>query len=366
VLKWKFGEKLVIPNQLAGFPFCTAWIEQKTACVPLLHCHRVDVSKTTEISHSKWKKAKMEWHLYANELPIVCETITRKALSGQTVEEEWRVLCQLAFTGMEPKELVVGPLLDEVRGHQVCVSFVKNRDRWIHELETSEIDGCAPQLHIVGVQEKERNRTVVVLFSKDWVCYDQFNRLSGEGDSSVAVDVQLPASKKLLRRKRLPDVEPADKAKAEASGILLKEVGDEDFKNLWAAEEWVNENFRRRQRLQEEEQLGAGEEVLKELGMDLRSAWYQAQRGLIEHYVIPTGMSQGVWVPVVLDGEAATGMTLKFFCFKQEHVGVLGAHRGANKMFERLSKVCYWENMKKDFESWVSQRIICIRGRKGQ
>jgi hypothetical protein len=160
---------------------------------------------------------------------------------------------------------------------------------------------------------------------------------------------------------------------------------DEEFKDLWAVEQWVERNYREIRRVREEEGLEAEEKDVPELNVDLRTSWYQAQRadaelaplvakppegyrlsadGLLEHFVVPITKTEGRWVVVVPDGYAATRMSWRFFCWKQDHIGVLGAHRSAKKSYERLTRICYWKNMQADLEIRVSQCLVCIRGRK--
>jgi hypothetical protein len=57
-------------------------------------------------------------------------------------------------------------------------------------------------------------------------------------------------------------------------------------------------------------------------------------------------------------------MTWKKWVFFQCHVGVFGGHRNAAKTAEIISRVAWWNTMRKDVEEWVDGCSNCIRNRK--
>ena len=50
--------------------------------------------------------------------------------------------------------------------------------------------------------------------------------------------------------------------------------------------------------------------------------------------------------------------------FLQCHVGILGAHRNAEKTLMILQRQVWWLTMKSDLVSWVNSCITCLRFRK--
>ena len=128
-----------------------------------------------------------------------------------------------------------------------------------------------------------------------------------------------------------------------------------------------------------------------QVGSDLRSSWFQAQRsdpqlleiiqksqknkdshpefrvaedGVLERQVKIDDLKGKEWVPVVPAGEVAHLLSWKEFCCRQVHAGILGAHRSGQKMMKVLAKICWWETMQQDLEQYADRCLVCIRNRK--
>ena len=69
-------------------------------------------------------------------------------------------------------------------------------------------------------------------------------------------------------------------------------------------------------------------------------------------------------MPVVPHGEANGTLSWKRWLFLQCHVGILGAHRGADKTCALLSRQVWWLEMKADVHKWWNSCLTCLRFRK--
>ena len=88
-----------------------------------------------------------------------------------------------------------------------------------------------------------------------------------------------------------------------------------------------------------------------------------ADDGLLERKVQTTNLGQPAWVPVVPEGYATGSLTWKKFIFLQCHLGVLGAHRNADKTFACMRRLCYWRHMRANVDKWVKSCGTCLRFR---
>ena len=86
--------------------------------------------------------------------------------------------------------------------------------------------------------------------------------------------------------------------------------------------------------------------------------------GLLERQVSLPPPANETWVPVVPDGQATAHLTWKRWLFLQCHVGVLGAHRNAEKTMNLLKRQVWWPTMDKDVHQWTESCLTCIRFRK--
>ena len=86
--------------------------------------------------------------------------------------------------------------------------------------------------------------------------------------------------------------------------------------------------------------------------------------GLLEKRVVLKEPLPAAFVAVVPGGFAAANMSWKRWTFLQAHVGVFGGHRGAEKTSDLLSRIAWWEGMRRDIEQWTERCLSCIRMRK--
>ena len=70
------------------------------------------------------------------------------------------------------------------------------------------------------------------------------------------------------------------------------------------------------------------------------------------------------WNPIIPYGYVTKLLTWKRWLFLQFHVGLLGAHRSADKTYALCRHQVYWEGMLKDFERWTNECLTCIRFHK--
>ena len=96
----------------------------------------------------------------------------------------------------------------------------------------------------------------------------------------------------------------------------------------------------------------------------LADGFRQAKDGLLERLVTQPPPVNSIWVPIVPDGQAQANLIWKRWLFTQCHVGIVGAHRNADKTLTLLSRQVWWATMKKDVHMWVDKCLTCIRFRK--
>ncbi len=149
---------------------------------------------------------------------------------------------------------------------------------------------------------------------------------------------------------------------------------------------WYEDQKERRENLAEDARATAGETEFR-LGQSLRLTWLAAQRldtslsgmftakdlkpgfrlgsdGLVERSItLPPPVGQR-WVPIVPDGQATANLTWKRWMFLQCHVGVLGAHRSAQKTYLIISRQAWWATARTDIEMWCEKCMTCLRFRR--
>ena len=89
-----------------------------------------------------------------------------------------------------------------------------------------------------------------------------------------------------------------------------------------------------------------------------------ADDGVLEREIKLPPPCPAKWVPVVPDGYCLRTITWKRWIFLQNHVGVIGGHRNAQKTLNITQRQCWWATMRTDIEKWVNSCITCIRFRK--
>ena len=96
----------------------------------------------------------------------------------------------------------------------------------------------------------------------------------------------------------------------------------------------------------------------------LADGYRLAKDGLLERLVQLPPPANATWVPIVPDGMATGNLSWKRWLFLQCHVGILGAHRSADKTCLLLSRQVWWPSMKEDVQRWVERCLTCIQFRK--
>ena len=86
--------------------------------------------------------------------------------------------------------------------------------------------------------------------------------------------------------------------------------------------------------------------------------------GLLERHVKRPSPLGAIWVPIVPAGNATAVLTWKQWVFLQCHVGVLGAHRNAEKTLDLILRRAWWQDVEKDVSRWCQKCITCLRFRK--
>ena len=150
--------------------------------------------------------------------------------------------------------------------------------------------------------------------------------------------------------------------------------------------DYYDKLYDKRREIADEAHAEAGECEF-ELGHSLRVTWVPAQRadkalmpmfsakqlsegyriakdGLLERHVQLPPPANATWVPIVPEGQATGNLSWKRWLFLQCHVGVLGAHRNAEKTCNLLSRQVWWPTMKADVQHWWEKCLTCIRFRK--
>ena len=97
---------------------------------------------------------------------------------------------------------------------------------------------------------------------------------------------------------------------------------------------------------------------------ELANGYRIAKDGLLERQVNLPPPANATWVPIVPEGQAQANLPWKKWLFLQCHVGILGAHRNAEKTCALLSRQVWWPTMKIDVQRWWRSCLTCIRFRK--
>ena len=102
----------------------------------------------------------------------------------------------------------------------------------------------------------------------------------------------------------------------------------------------------------------------KGLAPRMTEEFRRAGDGLLEKKVRTSDLGQPEWVPVVPRGQATGYITWRRWVFLQCHVGILGAHRNADKTGACIRRLCWWKGMNADVWQWVQSCGTCLRFRK--
>ena len=97
---------------------------------------------------------------------------------------------------------------------------------------------------------------------------------------------------------------------------------------------------------------------------ELDKGYRIAPDGLLERLVVLPPPVRDIWVPIVPEGQATGNLSWKRWLFLQCHVGILGAHRSADKTCSLLSRQVWWPTMKGNVQAWTDACLTCVRFRK--
>ena len=97
---------------------------------------------------------------------------------------------------------------------------------------------------------------------------------------------------------------------------------------------------------------------------ELANGYRIAKDGLLERQVNLPPPANATLVPIVPEGQAQANLPWKRWLFLQCHVGILGAHRNAEKTCALLSRQVWWPTMTIDVQTWWESCLTRSRLRK--
>ena len=234
-------------------------------------------------------------------------------------------------------------------------------------------------------------RQVVSLFSHQWMIYDRYGQFVF--DQKKTVEYSHPQSS-------APCQVPAADAnvgsvEGSSPNTMFKEGRGDPKTLIDGVDELVltpdalchyEKLYDKRKAIADDVRADSGECEFK-LGQSLRVTWVSAQRsdkslmpmfsgkeletgyrlakdGLLERLVQLPPPANATWVPIVPDGQATGNLSWKRWLFLQCHVGILGAHRNAEKTNALLSRQVWWPSMKDNVKVWTENCLTCVRFRK--
>ena len=214
-----------------------------------------------------------------------------------------------------------------------------------------------------GKKLPDQPAKIVSIFTTRWSIYDKFGQWS-----SLEPQLRLIGSETGPSASALIGSRPLLETKGNTVG--LQEPSEELEAQLYFDKK--NED---REKLVEENKAEAGD-IAFEVTTSLRATWLAAQRmdpelsplfkemkegyrkgpdGVIERLVKRPGPLGAVWLPVVPAGNATSVLNWKQWVFLQCHVGVLGAHRNAEKTLSLILRRAWWQGAEKDVERWCQK-----------
>ena len=229
-------------------------------------------------------------------------------------------------------------------------------------------------------------RKVCTLFSDKWMIYDRYGQLSLAGkkadDASQTGSLRVDPVPVAAIEGPVPNTEY--RVKGDPKTV---DISDADLVLTPDAVNYYKTLYDKRKEITDELRAEVGECAFQ-LGESLRTTWIPVQRadrtlssmfvkdaelqrgyrvaddGLLERHVQLPPPAGATWVPVVPDGQAHGGLSWKRWVFLQCHVGVLGAHRSAEKTLMLISRQVWWRTMKSDVARWCGKCLTCLRFRK--
>ena len=97
---------------------------------------------------------------------------------------------------------------------------------------------------------------------------------------------------------------------------------------------------------------------------ELGSGYRFAGDGLLERQVPLPPPIGSAWVPVVPSGNATANLTWRRWMFLQCHIGVLGAHRNAERTETIISRQAWWPSLRQDVARWWTECLTCLQFQK--
>lgn len=97
---------------------------------------------------------------------------------------------------------------------------------------------------------------------------------------------------------------------------------------------------------------------------ELAEGYRLGKHRLLERQVVLPPPIRSACVPIVPEGQAMANLTWKRRLSLQFHVGVMGAHRNADKTHALMLRQVWWPTMKQDIQKWWESCLPCIRFRK--
>ena len=91
-----------------------------------------------------------------------------------------------------------------------------------------------------------------------------------------------------------------------------------------------------------------------------KQRYLTASDGLLEKRVIDKDKTM-TWVPVVPQGNATTHLSGERWVWLQNHIGIFGAHRNAQKKKILLLRLVWWATLTRDVYQWTESCMICTR-----
>ena len=223
-------------------------------------------------------------------------------------------------------------------------------------------------------------RKVVTIFNQRWMVYAEASRVSARVSNRPT-----PAAAAGSTDDKFEGPVPNTKYVDRGSEFIVE--GD-DIEPTAEGLRYYTKNADKRKEIAEEARADIGESDFKPAESDaLRVEWISAQRadkslmrmfnakelapgyrigkhGLLEREVSLPSPAKSGWVPIVPDGMATANLTWKRWLFQQFHVGILGAHRNAEKTYSLMLRQVWWPTMKQDVTKWWESCLTCIRFRK--
>ena len=232
-------------------------------------------------------------------------------------------------------------------------------------------------------------RQVVTLYADKWMVYDRFGTMTKRKQTNTQFSIKEVFQRGSSEFEKLEEVfthaagsawQQDPRCGAETLPYDVREKPGDTEPQVVLSEEtlrWYGKKYEEREVLADEAKASQGETEFQ-VGETLRVTWAGIQRadkmllqmfgpgkmqpgfrladdGVLERKVQSDPTGQERWVPIVPDGNAAVHLTWKRWVFLQCHIGILGAHRNADKTNLIMLRMVWWKGMKDDVTVWVGK-----------